>query len=854
MTAKTILSWDEAFRAGPRCAGGKGWNLGRLVRYGFPVPDGFVVTADAYREALASGALRRLAAEFAGVGAAEAATAATAGRLEMLRRTIEAAPLDPELAGGLREALAAAGLSGEAVAVRSSATAEDGGSASFAGVHRSVLDVRGPDAVLRAVREVWASIWTPQALAYRRRFLIADADCACAVVVCRMVAAKAAGVAFTCDPRTGRRDVIAISAARGGGEAVVSGAVNPEETAVVLTPTGLEVRSRTGPPALPETEALALARLAHRVAWALGDGQDPQDIEWAHDGSRFHILQARPVTRAPRVTLPGSAHHPPGWSNANIRDAVPFVMTAMTWSCVLNALRFMIWAPARAVGYPVPDGMEVVRRFHGRGYFEVTSLQWGFYDCFGSPPAEVNRSMGGHHEPLAVPPGNPFAGRRGRGRLWRLLKAMRLLLRMPKTVPVEIERVFRQARELLALDWPSLSDAAILAELERLTKLQVAYGEPFMLTSSGLAWLGELEKVLEKVAPGRGPALAAALVAGSGSVVSAQQGTRLFDAADAARSDPAALEWLRSGRADWTSLPESSPFRREFARVLADFGHRAVYEAEVATPRWNEDPAWLLEQVRAILAGAGKRPDEAARARREEAEREVRARTFWRRPQVGWLAKRAREAGALRERAKSALVAQVEPMRRALLEVGRRLVEKRVAGEAGDVFHLAWPEVEALLRGEWDGKGLQALVADRRALMERWQRVPAPDVVTANGGTPARAAAAPAAGGTQLAGMAVSPGRASGKAVVVRHPSEGARLGQGDVLVAPSTDPGWTPLFLRASAIVMETGGMLSHGAIVAREYGLPAVVNIPGLLGRVRDGERLDVDGDAGTVTVVGS
>lgn len=837
-----ILDWSGAFRAGPRQAGGKGWNLGRLARYGFPVPDGFVVGADAYRAAMAGGALKRLAGE-----------AADAEGLQRLRLSIEAAPLPAGVADGVRGALDRAGLATIPVAVRSSATAEDGGSTSFAGIHRSVLGVSGPDAVLRAIREVWASLWTPQAIAYRRRFLIADADCACAVVVCRMLRAESAGVAFTCDPRSGRRDIIAISAARGAGEAVVSGAVNPEEISVALTPTGFAVESRSGPPALDEAQTMALARLAHRVAWALGDGQDPQDVEWLHDGARFHVVQARPVTRPPRVALPGSAHLPVVWSNANIRDAVPFVMTAMAWSCILNALRFMMWTPAATIGYPVPPGMEVVRRFGGRGYFEVTSLQWGFYDCFGALPAEVNRSMGGHQEPIPVPQGSPFRGRRGLARLWRLLKAMRQLLGLRRWVPAEIEKVFRQSKELLAADWRALDDAQVLALLERLTKLQVAYGQPFMLTSSGLAWQGELEKLLEKLAPGRGIPLASALIAGSGTVVSAQHGSRLFDVADAARSDPAAIEWLKAGRSDWSSLPETSPFRRELARFLADFGHRAVYEAEVASPRWNEDPSWLLDQVRAILSGLGRRPDEAARARREAAEREVRGLTLWRRPGIGWLVKRAREAAALRERAKSALVAQVEPMRRALLEVGRRLVERGVAPAPDDVFDLAWPEMEALLRGEWDGRGLRALVADRKAQRERWEGMAAPDVIRADGAAAAPARPA-AAGKGQMAGMAASPGRASGPACVVRHPSEGGKLRQGDVLVAPSTDPGWTPLFLRASAVVMETGGMLSHGAIVAREYGLPAVVNIPGLLGRVRDGERLDVDGDAGTVTVVGS
>ncbi|KAF0244209.1 MAG: pyruvate water [Planctomycetota bacterium] len=848
-----MLSWDAAFRAGPRLAGGKGWNLGRLARYGFPVPHGFVLSADSYREFMVSGALKRLSAEFARVGAREAASASLTDRMQLLRTTIEAAPLPAAVVDALRQSLARSGLDRAAVAVRSSATAEDGGSTSFAGVHRSVLDVIGADSVLRAVREVYASLWTPQALAYRRRFLVPDDDVACAVVVCRMVPAQSAGVAFTCDPRSGRRDAITISASRGAGEAVVSGAVNPEEITVALTLLGLAVESRSGPPTLDDVQTLALGRLALRAAWALGDGQDPQDLEWVFDGKRFHLLQARPVTRVPRVTFAGAAHLPTVWSNANIRDAVPFVMTAMTWSCVLNVLRFMIWEYPRSVGFPVPAGMEVIRRFSGRGYFDVTSLQWAFYDCFGVPPWESNRSMGGHQAPIPVPAGNPLSGRRGWPRLLRLLKAARVLLRLPKTVPPEIERVFRQSKELLGVDMAALSVAQLLALLERISLVQVAFSKPFMLTASALAWQAELEKLLEKLAPGRGIAIASALVAGSGAVVSAQQGTRLFDIADAARRDPAAVEKLKAGTDDLKSLPDSSPFRQELARFLADFGHRAVYEAEIASPRWNEDSSWLVEQVRQILDGHGKRPDDVARERRTVAEREVRGITFFRRPQIAWLVRRAREGAALRERAKSGLVAQVQPMRRALLEMGHRLVAAKIADSPQDVFHLAWPEVEAWLRGEWDGRGLRELVADRKAQMARWEKQLPPDLIHADGSAPQPhpAPGKNAAGIKTLKGLAVSSGQATGPARVIRHPADGGRLKQGDILVAPSTDPGWTPLFLRASAVVMETGGMLSHGAIVAREYGLPAVVNIAGLLDQVKDGQSLTVDGDSGLVTL---
>src|SRR5579862_8320988 len=252
-----ILSWEEAFAAGPSVCGGKGYNLARLVRYGFRVPAGGVVEARHYREA---------------------------------------APT--ELRSALREFLERNGLANAALAVRSSATAEDSATASFAGIHRSVLNVRGADAVENAIRQCYASLWTPQARSYREKMGFTDDQVQCAVVLCRMVTAPekdeplCAGVSFSADPISGRRDLIVIDAAAGIGENVVSGRITPQRYVFrrhLVEETPLE-RPRKDP-VLTETQAAELARVTLRIHWALGEGQEPQDIEWAHDGERLWILQ-----------------------------------------------------------------------------------------------------------------------------------------------------------------------------------------------------------------------------------------------------------------------------------------------------------------------------------------------------------------------------------------------------------------------------------------------------------------------------------------------------------------------------------------------------------------------------------
>ncbi len=882
MGTEWLLDWPQAAEAGAAVCGGKGWNLGRLHRYGFAVPAGGVLVAEAYTRLLAAPSLQAFRAAVAGVSADQAADPEVASKLATLRAALEATALPEPVAGAVRAFLVDSGLANVPVAVRSSATAEDSAAASFAGIHRSFLNVVGVEAVLQAIKGCYASLWTPAALAYRRRLHLTDEEVACAVVICAMVAGpgegppRAAGVAFSCDPRTGRRDQVTISAVPGLGEALVSGQVNPEEITVTLRRGHLHLTDRKGPPgpALTETQVLELARLVWRVHWALGDGQDPQDVEWAHDGQRFWLLQARPVTRLPRATFPAIRQMPVIWSNANVKEVVPGVQSTLSWSLIQGILPHLLFAPQEAVHYPLPKGIELTRRFAGRAYFNLTLMQWAFYDPFGLTPAQFNRSLGGYQPEIAVPAGNPYRGLQGWKRRLAGLRLARLLLGLARQFPQEVAQTFALAREGKAVDLARQTKAALLNLLFHLSDLAAALGPRFQLANAAAAaWQPPLLGLLSWRMPSRAQALTAALMAGSGEVTSAEHGYRLFDLVHAARCDPAAHAYLHQTPLDphgWRQLAEDSPFRREMKRFLAEFGHRAVYEVEIANPRWNEDPLYLLEQVRLLLAtDQTQPPQDRARLRRREAEAEVSSHLRWLRPVVFWLAARARQGAALREAGKSAMVAVHEPLRYLTREAGRRLVAAGALDELDDVFHLTVFDVETYLRGEWDGSGARALVTDRKAQCTAWLAAEPADVfvedadgrprawqgesvkprVEAETSFPPGTATRQPSSSYTLTGVGVASGRASGRACLIRHPSEGKRLENGQILVAPTTDPGWTPLFLRAAAVVMEVGGYLSHGAIVAREYGIPAVVNIPGLLNAVEAGQLLTVDGDAGQV-----
>ena len=766
-----FLDWHQAYLAGPAACGGKGYNLARLARYGFRVPRGGVLSAGA--------------------------------------------PLP-----AIREGLERLQLADATVAVRSSATAEDSARASFAGIHRSFLNVGGMAEIERAAQASIDSLQTPEAVAYRRRMGFRDEEVQCAVVVCEMVPAVSAGVAFSCDPATGRRDLIVIDAAEGLGDAVVSGRVNPRRS-VWRHEMGRLAResSDTACSWLPEKIEEELAHQVWRAQWALGEGRDPQDVEWAYDGRHLWILQARPVTNLPRSGWKETAALPRYWSTANLKDNQPSGWCELSWSALTDMISDALFAATIAVGYPLPPGMEIVRRFHGRGFFDLTIMEWGFYDSFGILPSEVVKTIGGRQPLIDVPP-NPFAGAAGRRRQLAGLRLLRLVWNHPRRARPLTGKQIEYHRNLANVDWTRHSPSDLYLALEQIAQAQQAFIRVFGLANASSGpWQLALETIVKD------PALVARLEAGTGAVASAEHGYRLYD------------------------LARGTLTLEEF---LHEFGHRAIYETDAANPRWIEDPSWVLEQAEAMRRNPPARdPREAAAEVRRDAESELRRRFGWRARLLLWIARKLREGNAAREGTKSAMVAAILPVRRIVLEIGRRMVAAGQLDTPDDATQLAHIDIRCCLRGDWDGSGARELVADRRVRRVQWLTEPCPDVITEE--PDGRMAASPAAErcvSDGWHGIAVSPGVAAGAARAVRNPHDAAHLQSGDILVAPSTDPGWTPLFLRAAAIVMETGGYLSHGSIVAREYGIPAVANVPGILDALEDGEQITVDGSAGRVT----
>jgi Phosphoenolpyruvate synthase/pyruvate phosphate dikinase len=296
-------------------------------------------------------------------------------------------------------------------------------------------------------------------------------------------------------------------------------------------------------------------------------------------------------------------------------------------------------------------------------------------------------------------------------------------------------------------------------------------------------------------------------------------------------------------------LPESSIFKKKFRDFIKEYGHRAVYELDIMNPRREEDPSYLIDIIKSTMAAANPEQWKAGQKEKfDQAWREVTAKVpVVELAEIRKGIKEAQEGAAVREMTKSLLVKALKPYRLMALELGKRLTQRGIIEEQNDIFYCSWSDLVSVLDGDWNGEGLRILVAARKASQREKEALNPPDVIL--GEEPVFSETVCLNSGDFLSGVAAAGGKASGIARLIKHPEEGNRLQPGDVLVAPSTDPGWTPLFLKACAIVMETGGYLSHGSIVAREFGVPAVVNVPGVMRIIKDGQKIVVDGDEGKV-----
>jgi pyruvate,water dikinase len=786
-------------------AGGKGANLGELVTAGFPVPGGFVVTTEAYEAVVRSADLRVdepgddgavLRAAFAAVAVPDGIRAAIAG--------------------------AYAELGGGPVAVRSSATAEDLPGAAFAGQQDTYLNVVGEAGVVDAVRRCWGSLWTDRAISYRRARGIAPTEVRIAVVVQSMVDAETAGVMFTANPVTGDRDQLVVEASSGLGDAVVSGLVTPDHYVLdgrgrvrEWTPGRREVVVRpladggvthdsdgTGEPArLPAGVVEELARLGTEVAAHFGR---PQDIEWAYAGGRVWLLQARPMTALPP---------PPVRLNRFQRR--------------LGSV-FLEYVPVR----PYPIDMTTWLPFGPAGMMARITAYFGLRGVFDDFLVE--------HDGVVdrLVPQSPRPSLRLLGAPFRLVSLIRRhdparWTADPRFVGYLARMRDLAAQDLTAMPWPKLVrfPREVFDAVQPIGDLRIAY-----LPRSGFA-VARLLLALKRLGLG---ALHSDLLFGV-RTRTADTNHALAALADLVRDDEQLREVVDS--LDLDGLKRFDGFHREFTAFLAEYGHRETETPILVTPpTWSDAPETVLRLIKVLTAEPAPSVDRAAEAV-ARLRGHPRLRAGKRRERVERLVDQARAGVAFREDSHFYFTKPLPILRRSLLEIGRRLRDAGVLDDAEAVFHLRLAEIEAIDDlARVDRSALRAVVLARSARRDELRGVRLID--------PRLIFPRSASGDALVSGTPASGGTVTAPVTVIREPADFAAFTDGGVLVCPYTNPSWTPLFQRAAAVVVDAGGPGSHAAIVAREYGIPAIMGTAVGTSVLSDGQLVTVDGDTGRVT----
>jgi pyruvate,water dikinase len=861
---RVVLHFQEIDETQVALAGGKGAHLGALSRIdGIRVPAGFCVTTEAFRRAVARAPsighhldqLARLEPDDRnGVRA----------RSAEIREIFDRIALPDDVAAEVGRAL---GRLGEQAtfAVRSSATAEDLPTASFAGQHDTYLNVPGP-AVLEHIRRCWASLFTERAVTYRIVNGIGHRAVQMAVVVQQMVSPRAAGILFTADPLTGNRKVASIEASFGLGEAIVSGVVNPDvykvrdgaiierrvgtkQTAIQASPAGGTCEravdaARREQPALEDAEVMRLAELGRQIE---AHFRGPQDIEWCLSDGGFHVVQSRPVTTlfpipaasddGKRVYL--SVGHQQMMTDPLKPLGLSFYQLARTHPMAEAGGRLFADVTRRLASSTGPRFLKAVERHDPlMGDALRTLLERGDF----IPPLPDGES--GAAPPAGAPAATPIATdpalveeliRRNEDSIAALRREIRT-----RSGPELFEFIRTDLRELNRVLFDPKSHEVIMAGLTA----------GWWLTDHLHEWLGDRNA-------------ADTLAQSTGHNVTSQMGLALLDVADVIRPHAEVVAFLRQAGGDdflgrLPTLAGGHEARDAIQGWLDTYGMRAVGEMDITRPRWSERPALLIPILLGHVENAA--PGDAARRFEEgrqaalKKEEEVLARLRalpdgeQKAGETKRMIDRVRTFSGHREYPKYGMVCRFFLYKQALLEEAARLVQAGVLRAEDDIFFLRFEELEDVVR---TNRVDDRLVGERRDAFRSYQALTPPRVMTSEGEIIAASYRHGDLPAGALIGLPVSAGVVEGRARVILDVAQ-AGFQPGDILVTTYTDPSWTPLFVAVEGLVTEVGGLTTHGAVIAREYGLPAVVGVERATQRIRDGQRIRVHGTEGYVEIL--
>ena len=867
--------------------GGKGANLGVLLRAGFPVPPGFCVTTRAFSAFVAGCAqLGSLYDELDSVAADDIQAASSVGA--KVRAALLAIPLPVEVTQAAVAAWQALG-SGYAYAVRSSATAEDLPGASFAGQQDTFLNIRGEAALLDSIRRCFVSLFTDRAILYRQKQRFGHRNIQLSVVVQRMVFPESAGILFTADPVSGHRGTITIDAGFGLGEALVSGLISADLYRIDKK-TGALKELRIGDKVLAVrplrdggtfTEKLSDSQRSMRVL----DGKDlrelcslgrrieafyggtPQDIEWCKEGDELFLVQARPITSLyplPEPLPSGDAVHVYfGFSHAQNMTAPISPLGRDLWQLVFPVGK-------RSLS-EIPETPSVMVSAGGRLYIDVTSvlkvptlrrIVMGALSAVYPDLATLIEQLADRPEVQAVSPPSVASLRS----LFSLLGPVppRLLRELFIGHPEKLRSSLEQLIED-KLDEFHRELASVSFGLPRLQKLLPLLSGMFAILPNFIPRFGvgmlSLQLLRQRFAGTPHAPDVESLQRGLFGNITTEMDLLVGDLADLVRPQRELADALRRGVTDRGSLesladlPGGAAFVQAFESFLTRFGMRGPSEIDIARPRYRDQPGLLITSIVGNLAKDSLPGAHRTRFQRLQAEAEAAGQRLIV-ASGGGLAARlvarevrcVRHALGLREHPKYLLVRCLSELRREVLAMAVDLVASHRLASVDDVWFLRFQELTELFANP--SADLQSLITHRRTEHERFAHLNPPLVMTSEGEVPRLLPPTDLPEGA-LAGLGASAGVVEGFAKVVLDPSVDI-LNAGEILVAPYTDPGWTPLFVHAAGLVCDVGGMMTHGSVVAREYGIPAVVGVGDGTRKIRSGQLLRIDGSRGIVEIL--
>ncbi|TWH52132.1 phosphoenolpyruvate synthase [Sporomusa sp. KB1] len=868
-----VLFFEQINHVSLPLVGGKGANLGEMTQAGFPVPGGFCVTTDAYKDFIATSP--EMGNFFVALATIDPTKLDRLRELsERIRAHLQQLPMPAEIHDAIIQAWMKRGA-GHSYAIRSSATAEDLPSASFAGQQDTYLNIKGREDLLLHVRKCWASLFTDRAIAYRAKNGFDHQEVYLSIVIQQMVIPEISGILFTAEPVSGNRTVVSIDASFGLGEALVSGLVSADlykvkndtviskkisqkKVAIYSLTEGGTITKELPPEqqekqVLTDQQIIALAALGKKIEQHYGN---PQDIEFCMANGEFSIVQSRPITTLyPLSDIP---QHP-------LRVLLSFGHVQMATDAMkplgLSMLRTLF--PAN-----------FFKEAGGRIFIDITDLFHNKMMRMIFPKLLTNADEAMSRAVKAI------------------VKRPEFLKKYQSINSKPLSAVRKVMRPVMGKAWTNLRSGD-----SKIGKFQVKNftQERFEQTRQALARVQGAERIkavqrqmdsllpeiLDRIIPYVAPGIIAGVLLKKiigrrfkdtvefnrlnkslpGNVTS-EMGLELGDLADRLREFPAVQEYLKTAGdqtfyAGFYPVPGGKQFRQAFETFIGKYGMRCPGEIDLTNPRWHEAPtqlvAALFSHIRSLKPGEHRQRFVEGEREAETASRHILnavSGNYFKTKLITRLIAVFRNMGGLREQHKYLLIMVMGECKKAIMAEATGLVQKGVLAQAEDVYFLSLEELAQLLEGDLR-ENVSELIARRKEEYRWHQSLKPPRVMTSEGEivvVPARKGPIPE--GT-LIGSPVSAGVAEGIARVILKP-ENAVLNEGEILVAPHTDPGWTPLFQSAIAIITEVGGLMTHGAVVAREYGIPAVAGVDDATTLIKDGQKIRVDGVQGVVEIL--